>query len=420
MNFSSLPLHETIVSALTEINYIDTTPVQAQAIPLILQGRDIMASAQTGTGKTAAFTLPILHNLQNTYEQNPAQAPSIKALILTPTRELAMQVFQSVEKYGRYTQIKCALAYGGVSINPQIEAIKAGAQILVATPGRLLDHIIKGSVTLNKLNTLVLDEADRMLDMGFKDEINNILKRVPAKRQTLLFSATFDDNVIKLSRRLLLDPKTVSVDSPNSTATDVEQIVYNIDEDRKRELTSYLIGSKNWQQVLIFTRTKQSADALVKEMAKDGLKTAAIHGDKAQGTREKALLDFKQGNIRALVATDIAARGLDIADLGVVINYELPFKAEDYIHRIGRTGRAGKNGLAISLMSIDEEWLLNDIETLLDERLNQQWLPGYEPDLTKKAKSLTNSKRSARSSEKQQTKKRLMARSKKQHKTKKF
>lgn len=420
MNFSSLPLHETIVSALTEINYIDTTPVQEQAIPLILQGRDIMASAQTGTGKTAAFTLPILHNLQNTYEQNPTQAPSIKALILTPTRELAMQVYQSVEKYGRYTQITCALAYGGVSINPQIEAIKAGAQILVATPGRLLDHIIKGSVTLNKLNTLVLDEADRMLDMGFKDEINSILKRVPAKRQTLLFSATFDDNVIKLSRRLLLDPKTVSVDSPNSTATDVEQIVYNIDEDRKRELTSYLIGSKNWQQVLIFTRTKQTADALVKEMAKDGLKTAAIHGDKAQGTREKTLLDFKQGNIRALVATDIAARGLDIADLGVVINYELPFKAEDYIHRIGRTGRAGKNGLAISLMSIDEEWLLNDIETLLDERLNQQWLPGYEPDLTKKAKSLTNSKRSARSSEKQQTKKRLMARSKKQHKTKKF
>jgi len=264
--------------------------------------------------------------------------------------------------------------------------LKAGADILVATPGRLLDHLINASLSLDDLEYLVFDEADRMLDMGFKDEINNILKRIQSKPQTLLFSATFDDAIFKLSKTLLNDPKLIEVSERNTAASQVEQIVYTVDANRKRELTSFLIGSKNWQQVLIFTRTKQGADELAKEMCKDGLKTQSIHGDKSQGARDKALSEFKAGKVRALVATDVAARGIDIIDLHYVINYELPYVAEDYIHRIGRTGRAGKAGLAVSLMSPDEEWLLKAVEEVLDTHLLQQWLPGYEPDLTKKTK----------------------------------
>lgn len=382
MSFTSLALDPSLLKAIEESGYNKPTAIQLAAIPVILENHDVMAGAQTGTGKTAAFTLPILHQLL----KQPSTT-TVKALILTPTRELAQQVFKNITTYAKHTSIKSALVYGGVSIKPQIEAINAGADIIVATPGRLLDHLINNSLTLSDLQYLVFDEADRMLDMGFKDEINNILKRVPSKRQTLLFSATFDDSIFTLSKTLLNEPKLIEVGERNAAASEVEQIVYTVDEDRKRELTSFLIGSKNWRQVLIFTRTKLGADALAKEMCKDGIKTQSIHGDKSQGARDKALAEFKEGKTRALVATDVAARGIDIIDLQYVINYELPYIAEDYIHRIGRTGRAGKAGLALSLMSPSEEWLLKAVEEVLDTRLLQQWLPGYEPDPNKPLKS---------------------------------
>ncbi|WP_462146802.1 DEAD/DEAH box helicase [Pseudoalteromonas gelatinilytica] len=391
--FSELNLAPALLSALQEENYQTPTAIQAQTIPLILAGADVMGSAQTGTGKTAAFVLPLLHNLLSA-EVLP---DAVKVLILTPTRELAQQVFASVERYAAHTEIKAALAYGGASIGPQIKAIK-GAQVVVATPGRLLDHVIKGSIKLSSINALVFDEADRMLDMGFIDEIKRILRHVPKERQTLLFSATFDDSIFKLSKQLLNDPKLVEVNKRNSAAVEVEQLVYAVDEDRKRELVSHMIGMKNWQQVLIFTRTKQTADVLAKEMCKDGLKTESIHGDKSQGARDKALQNFKSGATRVLVATDVAARGLDIASLKYVINYELPYVAEDYVHRIGRTGRAGEKGMAMSLVSIDEQWLLDEIDILLDTRLTPQWLPGYEPDLTKEPKQVRKNTNKARRS----------------------
>lgn len=387
MDFSSLALNKNLLQSITEQGYEKPTPIQEQAIPVILARKDIMAGAQTGTGKTAAFALPILQIISEISSETKA----IRALILTPTRELAQQVHQSIENYAKFTEVRSALAYGGVSIKPQIEQIKAGVDILVATPGRLLDHLVNGSISLSELEILVFDEADRMLDMGFKDEIDNILKRVPESRQTLLFSATFDESIFKLSKTLLKDPELIEVDERNKAAAEVEQIVYNVDEDRKRELTSHLIGAKNWRQVLIFTRTKQGADELAKEMCKDGIKTQSIHGDKSQGARDKALSEFKEGKTRALVATDVAARGIDILNLQYVINYELPYIAEDYIHRIGRTGRAGNKGLAISLLSPSEEWLLEAVEKVLDSRLMQQWLPGYEPDLTKESKTDRNS-----------------------------
>ncbi|MCJ8319000.1 MAG: DEAD/DEAH box helicase [Colwellia sp.] len=388
MDFSSLALNKNLLKSIAEQGYQQPTPIQEQAIPVILARKDIMAGAQTGTGKTAAFALPILQLIND----SSCEKKVIKALILTPTRELAQQVHKSIETYAKFTEIRSALAYGGVSIKPQIAQISAGVDILVATPGRLLDHLINGSVSLSELEILVFDEADRMLDMGFKDEIDNILKRIPVSRQTLLFSATFDEAIFKLSKTLLNEPQLIEVNQRNTAAAEVEQIVYNVDEDRKRELTSHLIGARNWRQVLIFTRTKQGADALAKEMCKDGIKTQSIHGDKSQGARDKALADFKEGKTRALVATDVAARGIDILNLQYVINYELPYIAEDYIHRIGRTGRAGNKGLAISLLSPSEEWLLEAVEKVVDSRLLQQWLPGYEPDLTKQPKSDRNSR----------------------------
>ncbi|MFT2091240.1 DEAD/DEAH box helicase [Paraglaciecola sp. 2405UD69-4] len=395
MSFSSLALDKSLTDAVKVLGYESPTPIQQQAIPEILAGKDIMAGAQTGTGKTAAFALPILQQLiKFTDTQRP-----IRALVLTPTRELAQQVYKNFVCYAEHTHLKIAVAYGGVSINPQLSAIEKGVDILIATPGRLLDHIEKGSVDLSQLQTIVFDEADRMLDMGFKNEINRVLARLPSKRQTLLFSATFDDAIFKLSKTLLKDPTLIEVNERNAAATQVEQLVYTVDSDRKREITSYLIGSKNWHQVLIFTRTKQMADALAKEMCKDGIPTQAIHGDKSQGARERVLAEFKQGKTRALVATDVAARGIDIIDLKYVINYELPYVAEDYIHRIGRTGRAGNTGLAISLMSPKEEWLLEAVEKVLDSVLLKQWLPGYEPDLTKQnqpAKRSNKGKQQAR------------------------
>jgi len=387
MGFSALNLNQNLINTVSKLGYETPTPIQAQAIPAILEGRDIMGGAQTGTGKTAAFALPIIDQLmaqQLTANTSEATAKKkIRALVLTPTRELSQQVHKSFVTYSEGSELTAELAYGGVSINPQVKALSQGADILVATPGRLLDLLDRETLTLEFVEKIVFDEADRMLDMGFMEEIRRILKHLPKKRQTMLFSATFDDAIFKLSKSLLRDPLLVEVDTRNAAAEQVEQIVYAVDTDRKRELTSYLIGSRNWHQVLIFTRTKQGADSLAKEMCKDGIKTIAVHGDKSQGARERGLEDFKNGKVRALVATDVAARGLDIEQLKHVINFELPFKAEDYIHRIGRTGRAGLSGTATSLVSIGENWLLEEIETLLDTRLVAQWLPGYEPDLSK-------------------------------------
>ncbi len=400
MGFSSLGLNQAIVNTAKQLGYEQPTPIQQAAIPAILNQQDVMARAQTGTGKTAAFALPIVHNLTaQPIEENVK--PFIRTLVLTPTRELSQQVYNSFKKYAKGSSLKMAIAYGGVSLKPQVEALKQGADILVATPGRLIDLMFKGVVDLKNIQQVVFDEADRMLDMGFIVDIKRILKRVPQNRQTLLFSATFDDEIFKLSKTLLTDPVLIEVDEKNTAAVDVQQLVYNVDEDRKRELVSYLIGSKNWHQVLIFTRTKQGADHLAKEMCKDGLKTSAIHGDKSQGAREKALQEFKDGDIRVLVATDVAARGLDIESLEFVINYELPFIAEDYIHRIGRTGRAGGSGLAISLLSVEENYLLEEVEAVLGERLSQQWFEGFEPDLTKPP---STSRKNSRSAQKKRSK----------------
>ncbi|WP_341206047.1 DEAD/DEAH box helicase [uncultured Psychrosphaera sp.] len=401
MSFNTLGLHSLLLDALTETGYDTPTDIQAEAIPHILNGVDVMAGAQTGTGKTAAFTLPILHKLllsEDDGSSNESSIKRVKALILTPTRELAQQVHKSVNTYANKTTLKTALVYGGVSIKNQIDDLQQGVDIVIATPGRLLDHLYNQNISLEHVEYVVFDEADRMLDMGFKDEISRITKKLPSVRQTLLFSATFDESIFKLSKRLLNDAVLVEVNQRNAAATTVEQVVYNIDADRKRELISHLIGSKNWHQVLIFTRTKQDADALAKEMKLDGIKAESIHGDKSQGARERVLEQFKTGTIRALVATDVAARGLDIQNLNYVINYQLPYIAEDYIHRIGRTGRAGNKGLAISLLSVGEEYLLEEVEAVLDTRLLQQWLPGYEPDLTKKP---TNNRKNTKSAQKQ-------------------
>ena len=379
MTFSSFSLNPALLKAITESAYDEPTEIQKQSIPLILAKHDVMARAQTGTGKTAAFALPILQKL---ILAQPCKQ-QLRTLVLTPTRELAQQVYKSFCHYGQYTTVVTGIAYGGVSTKKQINEIKAGVDILIATPGRLLDLLNTESVSLAQIDTLVFDEADRMLDMGFKEEIDQINQYLPKVKQTLLFSATFADDIYKMSKNILVNPKMIEIDEKNKAADDVEQLIYAVDADRKRELISFLIGSKNWKQVLVFTRTKQCADDLAKEMTKDGIKSLAIHGDKSQGAREKALHEFKEGKVRALIATDVAARGIDIKGLSHVINYELPYNAEDYVHRIGRTARAGNSGLAVSLMSVGEEWLLTAIEKLLDIRLLPQWLPGYEPDLTK-------------------------------------
>lgn len=404
MSFTSLKLDNRLLEAVSNSGYDQATPIQLAAIPALLAGKDVMAGAQTGTGKTAAFALPILHRLLTFREQALVVSDEIqplRALVLTPTRELAQQVYKSFVKYSTGCGLHSAIAYGGVSIKPQIDALGEGVDVLVATPGRLLDLMQKQAVSLSCLQFLVFDEADRMLDMGFIVDIQRILKRVPSHRQTMLFSATFNDEIFTLSKNILKDPELIEVDARNTTAAKVEQMVYVVDEDKKRELTSFMIGSKNWHQVLVFVRTKQGADALAKEMCKDGIKTSSIHGDKSQGARERALEEFKDGKVRALVATDVAARGLDIHQLQYVINYELPYIAEDYIHRIGRTGRAGLEGLAISLMCLGEEYLLEEIEAVLDDRVPQSWYPGYEPDLTKPvAKNKKNSRSAQKSRQK--------------------
>ena len=376
MTFASLGLQEPLTGILSSLNYQTPTAVQQAAIPAILAGRDVLAGAQTGTGKTAAFLLP---KLQQLLTQPAAAARQPLLLVLTPTRELAQQVADSALRYSAGTRLRTGIAYGGVSLRPQIQALEDGLEILIATPGRLLDLLHQQALTLGAVHTLVLDEADRMLDLGFSDEIRALLKLLPAQRQTLFFSATFPKAVKDLAYSLLREPQLIEVTPENSTVDSIKQTLYQLDKKRKAAALAYLIGAGNWQQVLVFVRTKQGADELVKELALDGIKADSLHGDKSQGARQRALDDFKAGSVRALIATDVAARGIDIVSLPHVVNFELPFNAEDYVHRIGRTGRAGKDGHAISLVSRDEENLLAGIEQLIKRPLPMIWLTGFEP-----------------------------------------
>jgi ATP-dependent RNA helicase RhlE len=378
MSFDTLGLSAELLRAVADQGYSEPTPVQRQAIPVILQGRDILAGAQTGTGKTAGFTLPLLQRLS---DAKPAMARRpVRALILTPTRELAAQVGESVNTYGRHLPLNSAVIFGGVKINPQIQALRRGVDILVATPGRLLDHVSQKTLDLSAVEILVLDEADRMLDMGFIRDIRRILALLPQKRQNLLFSATYSNDIRQLADTLLDTPALIEVARRNTPTELVSQVIHPVDRERKRELLSFMVGAQNWRQVLVFTRTKHGANRLSRQLEQDGISSAAIHGNKSQGARTRALADFKRGEVRVLVATDIAARGLDIDQLPHVVNYELPNVAEDYVHRIGRTGRAGNEGQAVSLVCVDEHKLLGDIERLLKRDLPRIMIPGYEPD----------------------------------------
>lgn len=405
--FNQLGLSNQLLETLSELNFTKPTSVQEQAIPLVLEGKDVLAGAQTGTGKTAAFGLPIIQRLIESKDNVIPNPKLVRALVLVPTRELAQQVFDNLVSYSNGTGLKIVVAYGGTSMKVQTDNLKQGADILVATPGRLIDHMFTKNIMLSQTETLVLDEADRMLDMGFMPDIKRILKRMNEARQTLFFSATFDNKIKSIAHRMMVSPEEIQVTPTNSTAETVTQIVYPVDKKRKSELLAYLIGSKNWQQVLVFTKTKQGTDALVKELKLDGIKAASINGDKSQGARQKALDDFKSGKVRALIATDVAARGLDIQQLEQVVNFDMPYKAEDYVHRIGRTGRAGNSGLAVSLMSRDEEYLLEAIETLLDKRLPQEWLTGFEPSLIEEVENDCSPRRKGRSADKRKMKAKL-------------
>ncbi|MBE8595622.1 ATP-dependent RNA helicase RhlE [Xenorhabdus sp. BG5] len=393
MNFESLGLKADILRAVEEQGYVEPTPIQQQAIPVVLSGKDLLASAQTGTGKTAGFTLPILQRLSESPAQSKGRRP-VRALILTPTRELAAQVGENVRNYSKYLRLRSFVVFGGVSINPQMMKLRGGVDMLIATPGRLLDLEHQNAVDLSRVEILVLDEADRMLDMGFIHDIRRVLNKLPAKRQNLLFSATFSDEIKSLANKLLKEPVSVEVARRNSASEQIDQSIHFVDKKRKGELLSYMIGSQNWQQVLVFTRTKHGANRLAEQLNKDGVTAAAIHGNKSQGARTRALSDFKTGQIRALVATDIAARGLDIDQLPYVVNYELPNVAEDYVHRIGRTGRAEATGQAISLVCVDEHKLLKDIERLLKREIPRIAISGYEPDPSIKAEPIQNGRNS--------------------------
>ncbi|EOE6054907.1 DEAD/DEAH box helicase [Vibrio cholerae] len=403
ITFSQLGLDSRLLNTLSELGIVNPTPIQQQAIPHVLQGKDVLAGAQTGTGKTAAFGLPLIQRFIEQPWQREANSKEIRALVLVPTRELAQQVLDSLQAYAKGTELKIVAVYGGTSMKVQLNHLRGGVDILIATPGRLLDHAHVKSLFLGKVEVLVLDEADRMLDMGFMPDLQRVLRRLSPLRQTLFFSATFDSKIKAVAYRIMRDPIEVQVTPSNSTAETVQQMVYPVDKKRKRELLSYLIGSKNWQQVLVFTKTRQGSDALAEELKLDGIKAVSINGDKSQGARQKALDDFKAGKVRALIATDVAARGLDIAQLEQVVNYDMPFKAEDYVHRIGRTGRAGLAGLAVSLLSHDEQPQLEAIERLLNTRLPQEWLKGFEPSPV--AHEENSPRRSAgRSSEKRKLK----------------
>lgn len=405
-HFTQLGLESSLSEHVLTLGFNTPTPIQQQAIPHVLEGKDLLAAAQTGTGKTAAYGLPILQSLASLPGEN-AQRRLPRALILTPTRELAQQVFDNLNQYAQPYDLNIVTVYGGTSIKVQQDQLAKSVDILIATPGRLLDHLFTKKTSLSHLQVLVLDEADRMLDMGFLPDIQRLLKRMPEQKQTLLFSATFDTRIKALAYRLMADPVEVQASPANSTADNVQQMIYPVDKKRKSELLAYLIGSRNWQQVLVFTKTKQGSDALVNELKLDGIKAASINGDKSQGARQKALDDFKSGKVRALIATDVAARGLDIAQLEQVVNYDMPYKAEDYVHRIGRTGRAGQSGLAVSFMSRDEEYLLEAVERLLDKRLPQEWLAGFEPSEKEASVDLSTPKRTSRSAEKRKLKQKL-------------
>jgi len=389
MSFDSLGLTPELLRAVADEGYTEPTPVQREAIPLVLEGRDVLAGAQTGTGKTAAFVLPMLQLLHGRRpagtsaagsDRRDATRPPIRALILTPTRELALQVEESVRVYGAARPIRSTTIYGGVGFDPQVRAIRAGAEIVVATPGRLLDHLTQRTIDLSRVEILVLDVADRMLDMGFIRDIRKILAVLPSKRQNLLFSATFSDEIRRLADGFLDRPAFVQV-TPRNTATElVTQVVHPVDRERKRELLSFLITSGRIDQALVFTRTKHGANRLALQLEKDGIKATAIHGNKSQPQRVRALADFKAGRYAVLVATEIAARGLDIDALPHVVNFELPMVPEDYVHRIGRTGRAERDGDAVSLVCIDEMKLLGEIEKVLGRRIPTEVIPGFEPD----------------------------------------
>ena len=408
MSFSTLGLSDAIVRAVTERGYTEPTPIQLQAIPAVLSGGDLLAGAQTGTGKTAGFTLPILHRLSEVSPDRPSEQRSsnpsnkigqprkqspLRALILTPTRELAAQVEESVREYGKYLPLTSMTIFGGVGMHPQIQRLKGGVDILVATPGRLLDHVQQGTVDLSRIEILVLDEADRMLDMGFIRDIRRILTLLPNKRQNLLFSATFSSDIKAFAATLLDRPTMIEAARRHLTADTVSQTVYPVDRDKKRQLLAHLIQQHNWFQVLVFTRTKHGADRLVKQLTEDRIPSLAIHGNKSQAARTRALAKFKDGSLQVLVATDIAARGIDISDLPYVVNFELPNVPEDYVHRIGRTGRAGSVGEALSLVCVDELKLLADIERLIKQSLPREIVPGFEPNPHAKPEPIQNGQR---------------------------
>ena len=395
MSFLNLGLCAELLRAIKEEGYTTPTPIQTQSIPVILSKKDVLAAAQTGTGKTAGFTLPLLELLNKNYSKDKKSV--VKALILTPTRELATQVGQSVEVYGKYLPFKSAVIFGGVGINPQKAILKKGVDIITATPGRLLDLVSQDCLDLSKVEFLVLDEADRMLDMGFIHDIKKILSILPKQRQNLLFSATFSPEIKKLADSLLKTPVLIEVSKANSTSHKVEQTVHHVDKERKKELLIHLLNKNSWRQVLVFTRTKHGANKLSEALIKDKITSAAIHGNKSQGARTKALDDFKAGSVRVLVATDIAARGIDIDQLPHVINFELPNVPEDYVHRIGRTGRAGNSGDAISLVCIDEHDYLLAIEKLIKQKINKIAIEGFKVNPNIKAEPISNGRNRAKS-----------------------
>ncbi|MGL6214626.1 DEAD/DEAH box helicase [Billgrantia desiderata] len=399
--FSELGLRAELLRAVEAQGYTTPTPIQLQAIPAVLKGGDLLASAQTGTGKTAGFTLPMLQRLADGPRPGKRQ---IRALVLTPTRELAAQVGESVADYGRHLTLTSHVIFGGVGQQPQVDAIRPGLDVLVATPGRLLDLQQQKHVDLSRVEILVLDEADRMLDMGFIHDIKKVLRMLPAKRQNLLFSATFSDEIQALADKLLDNPARIEVARRNTTAETVDQAIYRVDREKKRELLAHLIGQHGWHQVLVFTRTKHGANRLAEQLSKQDIPAMAIHGNKSQSARTRALSSFKSGDLQVLVATDIAARGLDISELPHVVNFELPNVAEDYVHRIGRTGRAGSEGQAISLVCVDEHGLLKGIERLIKRDLEKRIEPGFEPDPNAKPEPIENGrgKRNGRSGQARQ------------------
>jgi len=391
MSFSTFGLSDEIIRAVTERGYTVPTPIQTQAIPAVLAGGDLLAGAQTGTGKTAGFTLPILHRLSDKSVKGPSSGrPPIRALILVPTRELAAQVEESVRDYGKYLKLSSMTMIGGVNINPQITRLKSRVDILVATPGRLLDHVQQKTLSLSQIEILVLDEADRMLDMGFIRDIKKILALLPKQRQNLLFSATFSNEIQALADSLLNKPVLIEVARRNAVADKIAHVVHPVDRDRKRNLLAHLIKQHRWSQVLVFTRTKHCANKLAEFLTASDIPSLAIHGNKSQSARTLALAKFKTGGLQVLVATDIAARGIDISELPHVVNFELPNVAEDYVHRIGRTGRAGAEGDAVSLVCVDEYKLLIAIEKLVKRELPSQVIAGFEPDPRIKAEPIKN------------------------------